>query len=249
VVRRNRIEAMSRDELAQYVADNIQFLTEDEALSILANPYVSTRLLGTLAQNQRLTGFYSVRLKLVIHRQTPQAHAAKLVHYLFWPDLVRMSVEVTISPPVRRAIDTILVNRVDKLTLGERIAAARRCSLALIKMLLFDPDPKVFEALLNNQRLREDDLLDLLATNEVLRHQILMIADDRKWGSRYAIRKSIVLNGATPRSTAAAQLRFLSKRDLREIHSNPETSVYVRRCIERLKTEAEPAPRRLRGAE
>jgi hypothetical protein len=150
---------------------------------------------------------------------------------------------------VRRAIDTLLINRVNKLTIGERIAAGRRCSHALVKALLYDPDPKVFAALLNNQRLREDDLLDLLASESVLKHQILMIADDKKWSYRYAIRKAIVTNPLTPRSTAAAQLRFLSRRDLREIHSDPATSVYVRRCIERLTTAAEQAPRRLRGVE
>ena len=111
------LKSLGRDELASFVAENIQYLTEDEVLAILENPYVNSRLLGTVAQNQRLTGFYSVRLKLVSHRQTPQAHAVKLVHYLHWPDLVRISVEVTVPPTVRRAVDTVLVNRVHKMTL------------------------------------------------------------------------------------------------------------------------------------
>src|SRR5207248_9371869 len=117
-----------------------------------------------IAQTQRLTAFYSVRLRLVAHKQTPLAHAVKFVHYLYWSDLVRTSVDVKVPAPVRRAIDNILVGRVDKLTLGERITSAKRCSQALIKALLFDPDPKVFAALLVNQRMREDDLL-LLATS------------------------------------------------------------------------------------
>jgi hypothetical protein len=29
-------------------------------------------------------------------------------------------------------------------------------------------------------------------------------------------------------------LRFLTPRDLRSIHANPKTTLYVRRCIERL---------------
>ncbi len=62
----------------------------------------------------------------------------------------------------------------------------------------------------------------------------------RKWSYRYAIRKALVLNPSTPRSTAASLLRFLSKRDLRMIHANPKTSVYLRRCIERLQDEASP---------
>jgi hypothetical protein len=41
------------------------------------------------------------------------------------------------------------------------------------------------------------------------------------------------VNPSTPRSIAASQLRFLSRRDLRIIHDDPATSTYLRRCIER----------------
>ena len=228
------LRSLAREPLLAFVHENLAALTEDEALAILKNPYVTPKLLGILAQSQRVAAFYAVRVALVAHRHTPQAHAIKLVHYLFWPDLVRLSVEVTVPPTVRRAIDTVLLTRVDKLTLGEKISSAKRCSSALIKAFLFDPDPKVFGALLVNQRLREDDLLLLASSPEATDHQLTMLANHRKWSTRYAIRKALVLNGRTPRAIAASQLRFLSRRDLRQIHDNPSTSVYLRRCIERL---------------
>lgn len=237
-----RVKSLSRDELQTFLADNLSHLNEDEALAVLENPYVTPKVCQAIAQSQRLAAFYSVRAKLVAHRQTPQAQAIRLVHYLYWPDLVRLSVEVTVSPPVRRAIDTVLLTRVDKLALGERISAARRCSSALIKHFLFDNDPKVFAALLNNQRLREDDLLLIASSPEAKPEQLSMIAADRKWGQRYMVRKTLVLNPLTPRSVAASQLRFLSRRDLVAIHENPSTSTYLRRCIERL---AEPPARAL----
>ncbi len=228
------LKSLNRDALSSFLSENLTLLTEDETLAVLENPHITPKWCGIIAQTQRLTAFYGVRVRLVAHRQTPQAHAVKLVHYLFWPDLVRLSVEVTIPATVRRAIDTVLMTRVEKLALGEKITAAKRCSAALIKVFLFDPDPNVFASLLVNQRVREDDLLVLANSPEARPHQLVMIAEDRKWSERYALRKAIVLNGASPRSTAARQLRFLSRRDLREIHSNPSTSVYLRRCIERL---------------
>src|SRR5215212_1689497 len=232
-----RLKQLPREELALFVAENVKYLLEDEALAILDNPFVTPAVCQSIAQNQRLIGFYSVRLRLVALRQTPQAHAVKLVHYLYWPDLVRLSVDVRVPATVRRAIDTQLLLRIDRLTLGERISSARRCSPALIKAFLFDPDPKVFEALLVNQRLREDDLL-LLATSPRARpEQLVLLAGDRKWSYRYAIRKALVMNPLTPRSTAAAQLRYLSAKDLRLIHSRPDTSVYLQKCIENQLTE------------
>lgn len=224
-------------ERIELVLEDANALLEDEALAILDNPYVTPRICSRIAQTPRLAGFYSVRLKLVAHRQTPQAHAFKLVHYLYWFDLLRLSVDVRVPAPVRRAIDTTLLNRVEKLTLGERVSSARRCSPALIKHFLYDPSANVFEALLVNQRLREDDLLALIASGRATKEQLLMIAADGKWSYRYPVRKALVMNPDTPRSAAASQLRFLTKLDLRRIHSHPETSVYLRRCIERMQTE------------
>lgn len=236
--RMKRIQDFPREELIEFVKENVRQLVEDEALAVLNNPYVTPAICQQIAQNQRLTGFYSVRLKLVALKHTPQAHAVKLVHYLYWSDLVRLSVDVKVNAPVRRAIDTILVNKIDKLTLGERITSAKRCSHALVKALLFDPDPLVFEALLINQRVHEDDLLHLASSDRATPAQLRLLASDPKWSYRYSIRKALVMNPLTPRSAAASLLRSLTPRDLRLIHRNPQTTVYVRRCIERLQPAA-----------
>lgn len=228
------LKSLSREDLLAYVTEHAKELSEDEALAALDNRFATPSICQKIAQNQRLTAFYSVRLRLVAHRQTPQAYAAKLVHYLYWVDLVRLSVEMTVPAPVRRAIDNQLLARVDELTAGERISSARRCSAALIKVFLFDSDPKVFEALLVNQRLREEELLFYASSPKAGPAQLRMLATDPKWSYRYAIRKALALNPLTPRSAAAAQLRHLRADDLKRIHAHPETSVYVKRCIERL---------------
>lgn len=231
------IRRFSATELSAFVTDNVSSLLEDEALTVLDNAHCTAAVCGVLARNQRLTAFYSVRLRLVQHRATPLTHAVKLVHYLHWPDLLRVSVDVTVPPQVRRAIDTQLLARLSKLSLGEKIAAAKRCSAALINVLLFDPDPNVFAALLINQLVREEDLLLLAGSDSASAEKLRLLAADQKWSSRYAIRRALVVNPSTPRSVAASQLRFLSRRDLRSIHDDPATTIYLRRCIER----SEPA--------
>ncbi|MEO8381361.1 MAG: hypothetical protein ABI779_17005 [Acidobacteriota bacterium] len=240
------IQELKRARIAELerVLEDAASLLEDEALAILDNPYVTPRLVSKIAQTPRLTGLYSVRFKLVAHRHTPQAHAVKLVHYLYWFDLVILSIDVQVPAPVRRAIDTQLVARAARLSLGERISSARRCGAALIKVFLLDPHPRVFESLLTNNRVREDDILSLVASDRATTEQLQMIAGDLKWSYRYAIRKALVLNPATPRAAAASQLRFLSRSDRRRIHSNPGTSVYLRRCIERLDQQSSAATTR-----
>jgi hypothetical protein len=231
----HRITSLGGDELKTFVAENLPSLVEDEALAVLANAHCTAAICQAVAQTQRLVAFYSVRMRLVAHRATPQAHAAKLVHYLYWSDLVRLSIDVTVPSTVRRSIDKQLLANVEKLSLGEKIASAKRCSPALVKALLFDSDPKVLAALLINQRVREDDVLQLVSSSRATPEHLTLIGSDRRWSSRYAVRKALVMNPKTPRATAASMLRFLSRADLRLIHSKPETSVYLRRCIERLR--------------
>ena len=229
------IRSLPRDPLRRLVAEAVTQFAEKEALAVLENVHCDAVICQKIVQVQRLVAFYSVRLRLVAHRSTPQAHAVKLVHHLFWPDLLRLSVDVTVSAPVRRAIDNQLALRVDKLSLGEKIASAKRCSPALIKILLFDPDPKVFAALLVNQRVREDDLVLVAGSDRSSAEKVRLLAEDGKWSTRYAVRKALVMNPLTPRSIAASMLRFLTARDLHQIRRNPSTSVYLQRCIERLR--------------
>jgi hypothetical protein len=227
------IRRFSSAELAAFAAANISSLLEDEALAVLDNRHCTAAVCGALARNQRVTAFYGVRFRLVQHRATPLTHAVKLMHYLHWPDLLRLSVDVTVPAQVRRAIDSQLLARLSKLSLGEKIAAAKRCSAAIIKVLLFDSDPNVFASLLINQLVREEDLLLFAGSDAALAEKLRLLAADQKWSSRYAIRRALAVNPATPRSVAASQLRFLSRRDLRIIHDDPATSTYLRRCIER----------------
>lgn len=230
-----RLNQLELDELKELLVHSVATLTENEALAVLENRFITPQDISRIAQTQRLTAFYSVRLRLVAHRGTPQAHAVKFVHYLHWFDLLRLSTEMTVSAPVRRAIETQLLVRVNELSLGEKITSARSCGGALIKVFLFDRHPRVFGSVLMNKRLREDDLVQLVNSREATADQLRMVAEDRKWSYRYAIRKALVLNPVTPRAAAASQLRYLSRRDLADIHSNPATSVYLRRCIERMR--------------
>lgn len=233
-----KLQKLPANDLNDFCSENLLSLTEDETLAVISNRYVTSPILSRIAQNPRLTGFYSVRLALVGHRQTPLAHSVKLVHYLYWFDLIDLSVNVQVPAQVRRAVETQLLNRVNKLSLGEKISSARRCSHALIKFFLFDPDPKVFEALLMNKRLKEDDLIALASSTRASQEQLQMIAEDAKWSYRYPVRLALVLNPSTPRAAAASQLRHLRRTDLRRIHANPATSVYLRRCIERMNPES-----------
>lgn len=244
-----RIRSLNREELAEFLEIAGESLTEQEALAVMDNRFCNAQICLQIANSTRLTSFYSVRANLVAHRATPQGHALKFVHYLLWRDLLRFSTETRINASVRRAIDGQMLARLPKLTLGERIASARSCSRELIKKLLFDHEPRVFENLLNNPRLTEDDLVAFIDSEKATADPLAAIANHRKWSFRYPIRRSLVTNPVTPRAVAASQLRFLQRQDLQGLLRRPETSVYLRRCIERILEESPHSDRGIRKAE
>lgn len=228
------IRELGRDELAEFVRATSETMGEEEALAVLANRFCSSDVCQQLAQSPRVTSYYTVRARLVAHRLTPHAHALKFVHHLYWNDLLRLSVDVRVPSPVRAAIDRQLLARLPKLTIGEKITTARTCSREVAQALLRDASPRVFAALMNNPRLREDDLVARINSGEATVEQLRIVSSDRKWSYRQAVRLALVLNPATPRAVAASQLLRLPKADLRALYRNPALSLYLRRCIERL---------------
>ena len=228
------LRSLNREDLTAFLENAGESLTEEEALAVMDNRFCSSQICLQIAQSTRLASFYSVRKKLVAHRSTPQGQALKYVHHLQWRDLLLYSTDMRIAPPVRRAVDVQMITRLPKLTLGERIASAKVCSRELIKKLLYDPDLKVFESVLINPRLSEEDLVAYIESGKAQGQNLAAIASHSKWAFRYPIRRSLAMNSATPRAVAASQLRYLQRDDLEALMRRPETSTYLRRCIERL---------------
>lgn len=226
------IRKMSQQELAAFVEERILAFSEDDAIAALENRFCSADICQMIAQNPRLTSFYSVRSRIVAHRQAPLHAALKFVHYLYWRDLLRLSTNVAVAPAVRRAIDKQLAASLAERTLGERVATAKICSRDLLRQMMFDSDMKVFHALLSNPRMTEDDLLFLIGSQRATAEQLTAIASHQKWSVRRPVRMALVLNPGTPRAVAASQLRHLTAREREEVVGNPTLSVYLRRCVE-----------------
>ncbi len=67
------LKSVSRDDLVEFVSENVWALTEEEALAVLENPYVTPAIIQKIAHVERLAAYYSVRLRMVAHRLTPMA--------------------------------------------------------------------------------------------------------------------------------------------------------------------------------
>ncbi|MBK8481576.1 MAG: hypothetical protein IPL40_10420 [Proteobacteria bacterium] len=101
-----------------------------------------------------------------------------------------------------------------ELTLGHRKTLARSGSGDVLQRLLRWPEPEVLPQLLQNPRVVERDVVRLAArrpTEPALQRAILR---SRRWGSRQAVKRALVLNPYTPTELALRLLGFLARHEL-----------------------------------
>ncbi len=195
---------------------------------LLRHPFLSTEVIKVLLEDRDVVGSYEVRRELAGHPKTPDAPAMRLVATLYWRDLARLSAESRIRPTVRRAAERRLADRLPGLAAGEKVAIARRCGPGLVARIGQDPNPRVIVALLENPRLTEGVLLQLVSRDSARPELLALVARDRRWGVRYRLRVPICRNPNTPVATALTLLPALRKLDLRAVADDPRLARAVR---------------------
>lgn len=108
-----------------------------------------------------------------------------------------------------------------ELTLGERKSLARAAPRDTIARLLRDPEPMVIRLLLKNPRLLERDLVFLASRRPISAEVVREILGARKWATRYAVRRALVLNPSVPNEIALRLLPMLVRQHLREVSVDP----------------------------
>ncbi len=104
--------------------------------------------------------------------------------------------------------------QMSRLTLGQRKFLARGHDRHQLERLLLDPEPSVVRNLLKNPSVVEADVVRLAARRPV-RDTVLREIAASRWGQRYSVRLSLVLNPYTPPDLALKLVGLLLYKDLR----------------------------------
>lgn len=219
----------SEAELYELLAGNLDDLDAGAIGQALRNPYASPRVLELVAGRRALLRSYEVRRAVVSHPCTPPPRALDLLASLYWKDLVQLGADTRVAPRLRKAADYRLAQRLPALALGERMAIARGAGPGLIERLRGDPEPRVVGALLENPRLTEPMLAPLVANPVAPPRVLRLIAEDRRWGTRYSTLLALCLNPATPADLAISKLPALRKPDRRAVARDIRVADKVRR--------------------
>lgn len=217
------------EELHELVDKHLDELDPISLRQLFRNPHLNRQVIELLLADRRLLAFHEVRKELARHPQTPEVRALRFVSGLFWRDLLELASDNRSRPRIRRAAERHLVERIQGLGAGEKVAIARRAGPLLVSQLRHDHEPRVVGALLENPRLTEGALLPLVSSDTARPEILALVARHPKWGVRYPVRVSLARNRRTPVQTALSLLPMLKKQDLKGIEQDRRMNVAVRR--------------------
>jgi len=228
----DRIADLSTDELLRLVRRG--GLDDLQLLEVLRSPYCSAQIAELVATDRTSLSMQSVREKLAGFPGLSNSRAMGLLGSLSWASLIAVAQSPRTPPLVRRQAERKLILQVPTLTRGEKIAVARRAHRALLPALIAGADDKILNALLDNPRMVENDLVVLITTGDPPVDFLTSVARHHRWGRSYRVRLAIVEAATTPLPLALSVLVQLPKRDQRNLAARTDVSERVRSAAEAL---------------
>ena len=242
---RARLDEIDR-EAFEAACGNDQF-TEEHVRLVLKNPGLPSDLVDRISREPRFFQKNVVRVALILHPKLPRVRGLELVRWLYWRDLVRVTVQPSIHPQIRVTADQVLAEKIPDLTIGERISLARAASRAVLRALRLDPDPRVIEALLRNARCTEEDVVFMAQSTDSHPQALTAIARSARWRARPMVREHLVRNRRLTLPVALGLLTELGRHELATIARQPELPKLLREAAARKLRETAPERPGARG--
>lgn len=237
------IASMNAGELRDLVSAP-RGLDELEVLAVLRNPYCTVEVAGLVAARRELLDLHAVRERLAGFPGMPFAQAMSFMATLPWTSLLALGQNPKAPPLVRRQAEKRLAQGIQKMTLGEKIALSRRAHRPLLPQLIALGEVQVLEALLDNPRLVENDLLVLLRNDDLPDPFVRAVSRHHRWGTHYRVRRAIAESPSAPLPVALSALVSLRPGDLARFARRRDLPERVRNAAQALQDKEE---RGLRG--
>lgn len=223
-----------RGSLAAFVRENVSRLSESDALRCLRHPYSGEAVVAEILASGRLLSSREVRKAVALHPAAPRAEALRLLEDLTWRDLVDVGREARTPAPVRFSANRRILEKLPKLSLGEKAALARLADRTLVGALLDDGEVDVLAALLGNPRLVEEDLTAWLLVRYPKEAQLVHLASSERWMARTAVRTAVLLSPSTPRAVALSLLTSSVRAVWERLAGDPSADPLLAACARTL---------------
>ena len=203
-------------------------LDDLEVLQVLRSPFCTAQIAELIAADPKLLDAHTVRERLAGFPGFTFSRALDMLSTLPWASLLSLSQTPRTPPVVRRQAERHVLSQVVSMTLGEKIALARRAHRAIFPTLISGGDENVLTALLDNPRLVENDILVMLNTAAPPPGFFTELARHRKWGQYFRVRRALVECAHSPLPLALSVLVQLPTSELRRVIARPGLPQKVR---------------------
>jgi hypothetical protein len=220
------ISELSSEELMALVRGGE--LDDLRVLEVLRSPFCTPQIAEVVASDRGLLGAQSVREKLAGFPGFTFARAMDLLSSLPWTSLMALAQTPRTPPVVRRQAERKLIFQIPSMSLGEKIAMARRAHRALFPALTGGCDEKILTALLDNPRMVENDVVVMVNTGEPPVEFYGIVARHQKWGQYYGVRRALVECPRTPLPLALSIMVQLPRSDQKRIATRESLSEPIR---------------------
>ena len=223
------VRTVSADALIASASDPA--VTEDLALALLKQSDLPTQALDRLSRNRGIMTSRKVKLALVEHPRTPRHISIPMVRHLFTFDLMQVAITPVVPADIKMAAEESLINRLERLSQGERVTLAHRASGRVAAALLLDPEARVIHAALENSRLTESAVIKALMRRDAPAAFVSAVCHHPKWSPRREIRIALLRNEKTPLARAVEFARSLPPALVREILQGSRLPVVMKSSL------------------
>jgi hypothetical protein len=208
-------------------------LAPEELAILLRNRRTTVEIVTRVSRNRSWMRSREIKMAFVSSPRAPQVLARQFLPHFYWRDLAELAANLRVVPVLRREAEKLLKTRLPELSLGEKVALARRGSRGIVEMLRDETDALVLRAVVGNARATEADLARILARADAPTGFLGWLADQSSWGQRRVVRLALVRHPRTPPSSALRLTRALSRRDIDELRRDMAAPRLVRVAAER----------------
>ncbi len=205
--------------------------TEIHIVKILGRKDISEGFLQTVGRSQWMK-YPRVQFYFVNNPKTPPAEAMNYVRLLFWRDLNFIITNLKLASEVRHLAESVVIQRLPTMATGDKITLARITAGEVLKTLRLEKDARIINALLQNSRMTEEDVLFIINQPKTPSPVLETIAKSTKWSSRKEVKIALIRNPSTPLAYAISLIGGLLTTDLKNLISDQKVKVSLKKMME-----------------
>ncbi|HEX4486045.1 MAG TPA: hypothetical protein VH088_07255 [Terriglobales bacterium] len=175
----------------QNVALEKSDVNEDQTLALLRQPAATSAVLEKIAKDPATAKSRKIKLALIEHLHTPRHVSLLLLRNLYTFDLMTVALMPVVAADIKIAAEESLIQRLEKLSIGEKLSLARRASTRVVAALLHQSDARIVNAALETPRLTEIVLVNALASRDSSDLLDQTVRRHAKWSLRPEIQQAL----------------------------------------------------------